>query len=157
MMIWSFKEVISYLMCYCALTIHIKYDINVYDELKAFDVSKACGPDGITQYLLKITAEFIAPSLSKLMNASLNSDVLPFDWLSANIVPIHNQNDKHLPENYRPISLTSVVVKVMERLVKIYHCLVATGCWWLVCCTRATFFCPLPILGFFQGIWLSAT
>jgi len=80
-------------------------------------MSKACGPDGITPYLLKIAAEFIAPSLSKLMNASLNSGVLLFDWLSANIVPIHKRNDKHLPENYRPISLTSVVVKVMERLV----------------------------------------
>ena len=81
------------------------------------NVSKACGHDGITPNLLKITAEFIAPSLSKLMNASLNSGTLPFDWLSANIVPIHKQNDKYLPENYRPISLTSVVVKVMECLV----------------------------------------
>jgi len=37
---------------------------DVYNELKALDVSKACGPDGITPNLLKITAEFIAPSLS---------------------------------------------------------------------------------------------
>jgi len=50
------------------------------------------------------------------MNASLNFSILPFDWLSANIVPIHKRNAKHLLENYRPISLTSVVVKLWSVL-----------------------------------------
>ena len=45
------------------------------------------------------------------------SGSLPFDWISANIVPVHKRNDRHLPENYRPISLTSVVVKVLERII----------------------------------------
>jgi len=64
-------------------------DLYVYNKLEALDVSKACGPDGTTPYLLKITAEFIAPSLNELMNVSLNSGTLPFDWLSANIILIH--------------------------------------------------------------------
>ena len=53
------------------------------------------------------------------MNKSVMSGSLPFDWISANIVPVHKHNDRHLPENYRPISLqlTSVVVKVLERII----------------------------------------
>jgi len=36
--------------------------------------------------------------------------------VTANIVPVHKKGDKHLPSNYRPISLTSIV-KVMERII----------------------------------------
>ena len=56
-------------------------------------------------------------SLSKVMNKSVMSGSLPFDWISANIVPVHKRNDRHLPENYHPISLTSVVVKVLEHII----------------------------------------
>ena len=37
--------------------------------------------------------------------------------LSANVVPVHKKGDKQLTKNYRPISLTSVVVKIMERII----------------------------------------
>ena len=43
---------------------------------------------------------------------------LPSDWTSANVVPVFKHNDRHQPSNYpRPISLTSLVVKVMEKIV----------------------------------------
>ena len=42
---------------------------------------------------------------------------LPSDWTIANITPIHKKNDKHSPGNYRPISLTSLVVKIVERII----------------------------------------
>ena len=51
------------------------------------------------------------------MNKSVISGSLPFDWISANIVPIHKKNDRHSPDNYRPISLTSIIVKVLERII----------------------------------------
>ena len=50
-------------------------------------------------------------------NQSLSTDTLPFDWVSGNIVPTHKQNDKHIPGNYRPIALTSVVVKVFYTAI----------------------------------------
>ena len=40
------------------------------------------------------------------------------DWKKANVVPIYKSGPKGLPVNYRPISLTSVVVRVMERVIK---------------------------------------
>ena len=47
---------------------------------------------------------------------SLDSGILPSDWTSANVIPVFKRNDRHQPSNYRPISLTSLVVKVMEKI-----------------------------------------
>ena len=42
---------------------------------------------------------------------------LPKDWTSANIIPVHKKGDRRTAANYRPINLTSIVVKVMERII----------------------------------------
>ena len=75
--------------------------------------------------MLKLTADHLCYSLSKVMNKSVVSGSLPFDWVSANIVPIHKRNDRHSPENYRPINLTSIIVKILERIIhkQLYSCL----------------------------------
>jgi len=89
----------------------------VYYELVNFDVSKACGLDHITPKLLKLSADFISGPLSQLFNQSMSSGTLPKDWTTANIVPIHKKGEHCLVKNYRPISLTSIVVKVMEKVI----------------------------------------
>ena len=89
----------------------------VYYELVNLDVSKACGPDHITPKLLKLSADFISDPLSRLFNQSMSSGTLPKDWTTANIVPVYKKGERCLVQNYQPISLTSVVVKVMERVI----------------------------------------
>ena len=89
----------------------------VYDLLRLLDPTKACGPDLLPARLLKEGADEISHSLSKVFNLSLSKGVLPQDWTSAHIVPVHKKNDKSDPSNYRPISLTSIVIKVLEKLV----------------------------------------
>ena len=42
---------------------------------------------------------------------------LPSVWKSANVVPIHKSGERTLAENYRPVSLTSILVKSLERIV----------------------------------------
>ena len=44
--------------------------------------------------------------------------MLPSDWRRANITPIFKKGSKVSPENYRPISLTSQVIKVLETLIR---------------------------------------
>ena len=95
----------------------------VHTELCKLDTSKACGPDNIIPFLLKSAADFISVPLCNLFNKSLSTGTLPFDWVSGNVVPIHKRNDKHNPCNYRPISLTSVIMKVFERII--HHHLVS--------------------------------
>ena len=46
---------------------------------------------------------------------------LPNDWKIANVVPIHKKGDKSDVNNYRPISLTSLVVKVMEIVLEMSY------------------------------------
>ena len=89
----------------------------VCDLLRDLDSRKACGPDLLPARLLKEGAEKISSSLCKIFNLSLSKGVLPQDWTSAHIVPVRKKNDGSNPSNYRPISLTSIVIKVLEKLV----------------------------------------
>ena len=52
-----------------------------------------------------------------MFNQSYNSGILPDDWRLASIVPIHKKGDVRDVANYRPISLTSSVIKVFERVI----------------------------------------
>ena len=80
------------------------------------DVSKACSPDHITPKLLKLS-DFINGTFSQLFNQSVSSGTLPRDCTTAITVPIHKKGERCLVKNYRPISLTSIVVKVMEKVI----------------------------------------
>ena len=59
----------------------------------------------------------IVPSLCKLLNKSLSLGTLPEDWKLANVVPAFKKGDKEHCENYRPISLLSIISKVLEPCV----------------------------------------
>ena len=89
----------------------------VAGELKHLDNNKAHGPDGIPARLLTETAFEIAPSLCALFNKSLRSGTIPDDWKLATIVPVHKRGEKSHVENYRSISLLSLISKVLERCV----------------------------------------
>ena len=97
---------------------------DVFDVLTSLNVSKTCGPDFIPARLLKEGAGSICASLAHLFQMSLDSGTLPSDWTSANVVPVFKCKDRDWPSNYRPINLTSLVVKVMEKIVH-YHIITA--------------------------------
>ena len=63
-------------------------------------------------------AEKIADPLAAIFNASLNTGVLPADWREAVVSPIFKHGDRDMPDNYRPVSLTSVPCKVLERILR---------------------------------------
>ena len=89
----------------------------VFVQLNSIDISKACGPDLITGFLLRKGAEVLASPLSYLFTTSMCTVALPRDWVTANVVPVFKRDDKSVVKNYRPISLTSLVVKTMERII----------------------------------------
>ena len=98
---------------------------DVMQILKNIDINKSQGPDGINGAILKHCAPSLVFPLSILFNISYSSGQLPPDWKLANVVPVHKKGDKSDIENYRPISLTSLVMKVMEKIIRdeIYsHC-----------------------------------
>ena len=90
----------------------------ITEVLRHVKNSSSPGTDGISQRVLKEAAEEVSVPLSLLFNKSMQTNAIPMDWKTANVVPIFKSGAKSEPSNYRPISLTSVVVRVMERILK---------------------------------------
>lgn len=86
--------------------------------LQKLKTDKSPGPDGIHPMVLKECAETLSKPLSIIFNKSLHSAKVPLDWKCANITPLFKKGTKSDPANYRPVSLTSVVCKVMEGLIR---------------------------------------
>ncbi len=86
-------------------------------ELKRVNVRKAARPDGITSHILRSCADQLAGLFTSIFNESLATSVVPTSFKK-----IYH----HVPKNskpsclndYRPVDLTSIVMKVFERLVK---------------------------------------
>ena len=96
--------------------IHITLQ-DVIDQIRVLDVTKSYGPDQISPLFLKEGGLPLAQSLCQLYNLSLRLSTVPKQWKMANIVPIHKKEEKDDIKNYRPVSLLSVVGKIMERIV----------------------------------------
>ena len=90
----------------------------VYELLKNINSNKAQGPDGIHGKILKNCASSLSYPLSVLFKMSYNSGYIPNEWKLANVVPVFKKGKKSNVENYRPISLTSLVMKSFERIIR---------------------------------------
>ena len=91
--------------------------IDVHKILSSIDVSKSTGHDGISNKLLKDSADIIAYSLTLIFNTSINTGIFPNDFKTAIISPIHKAGCKTECNNYRPISILSSVAKIFEKLI----------------------------------------
>ena len=90
----------------------------VYKKLLDINPGKSSGPEGWSLIALREAAEQICIPLSILFTQSLETGLLPQDWKSAHVTPIFKKGNRHLPNNYRPISLTSSIVRLMESIIK---------------------------------------
>jgi len=97
--------------------IHITVE-EVRKAMEEQDVAKAFGPDGISNWVLKRCSHQLAEKIHGVIVSSLTEGKVPSDWKRAEIVPIFKGGNKNNPMNYRPVSLTSVVVKICERIIK---------------------------------------
>ncbi|KAJ7425281.1 hypothetical protein BTVI_03393 [Pitangus sulphuratus] len=75
------------------------------------------GPDGIHPRVIREVVEELAKPLSVIYQQSWLSGEVPDDWKLVNVMPIHKKGCKEEPENYGPVSLTSVPGKVMEQII----------------------------------------
>ncbi|CAB3381625.1 Hypothetical predicted protein [Cloeon dipterum] len=78
----------------------------------------APGCDGITAPLLKNCAASLSSSLCHIFQRSISSGEIPVDWKTAAVTPLYKDGSKEDVQNYRPISVTSLVGKVMERILR---------------------------------------
>ena len=92
--------------------------VEVQKRLQKLNVNKTSGPDSIHLRVLQEMSRATSVPLEKIFKLSLESGECPDDWRSANVTYIHKKGDRTNPSNYRPVSLTSQVSKVLESIVR---------------------------------------
>eukprot|EP00061_Rhincodon_typus_P016217 g44312.t1 len=75
------------------------------------------GPDNIPAIVLKTYAPEHAAHLAKLFQYSNNTGIYLTKWKIAQVCPVHKNQNKSNLANYRPISLLSIISKVMEGVI----------------------------------------
>jgi hypothetical protein len=90
---------------------------DVHDVLKNLNVSKASGPSGINNRILRELSVELSIPLSELFNTSLSIGHFPELWKQANVSPLFKSGDPSLAKNYRPISLLDTIGKVFEKIL----------------------------------------
>ena len=86
--------------------------------LNGVNTSKSAGADGIHPRFIKETAETLTVPVFILFNKSLSEGSLPDIFKKANVTPIHKSGEKSLPKNYRPISVTQILCRLLETIVR---------------------------------------
>ena len=97
-------------------TIEITAD-NIKKAILKLKPSKSQGPDNLHPKVIKECSDQLFEPLKHIFTKSLEESKLPDIWKQANITAIHKSGEKTVPENYRPISLTAVPCKLMERQI----------------------------------------
>ena len=90
----------------------------ILKALTDLKVDKSPGPDYLHPRVLKEIQSYIVEPLKIIFDLSIKTGRLPHDWQAAVVSPIYKKGDKSDPANYRPISLTSIVCKIIERFIR---------------------------------------
>ena len=89
----------------------------VLKVLQGLKSKNSHGPDGFPNILLKRLSTALCHPLAFVFQASFRSHVLPASWLHAIVIPVFKKGPTSSTSNYRPISLTCVCCRVMERII----------------------------------------
>ncbi|GAB0206013.1 mitochondrial enolase superfamily member 1 [Grus japonensis] len=89
----------------------------VSDLLHHLDIHKSTGPDGMLPRVLRELVEVLTKTLSIIYQQFWLTGEVPVDWRLANVTPIYKKGRKEDLGNYRPVSLTSVLGKVIEQII----------------------------------------
>ncbi len=91
-------------------------------ELKKVNVRKAAGPDGITGRVLRSCTDQLAGLFTSIFNESIATSVVPTAFKESIIIPVPKNSKPSCLNDYCLVALTSIVMKVFERLLKNHIC-----------------------------------
>ena len=85
--------------------------------LNDINISKYAGPDGVPPRPLHDMRSILSKPQSIMFTTSIRTGVLPAEWKQAGITAIHKKENKSISGNYRPISLTSIICKLLVNYI----------------------------------------
>ena len=85
--------------------------------LKGLNSSKTMGPDELHPRILKELEVELGTLFAQLFQQSLDTGKIPEEWSLANICPLFKKGDRALASNYRPVSLTYFLCRLLEHIV----------------------------------------
>ena len=88
----------------------------VFKLIKSLDAKKAIGVDGIPPLILKLSAEILSKSLTKIINQSISENNFPSSLKKASILPFFKKNERSDKKNYRPVSVLSSLSKIFGKI-----------------------------------------
>ena len=91
---------------------------DVIKKLIKLNPCKSPGPDSIHPRVMKETAEAVSHPLTIIFNKSLQEGKVPDDWKIAHVTAIFKKGKHTSPGNYRPVSLTSIICKLLESIIR---------------------------------------
>ena len=89
----------------------------VVSNINNMKENKSPGLDGISPKIMKESVEQISTPLAHIFNMSLQEGIVPLEWKEANIIPLLKKCSRNKSVNYRPVSLTSVICKLLETII----------------------------------------
>src|SRR5271156_5063928 len=92
-------------------------DFELLKIIESMNVNKSSGPDDISPRIIKENIADFVPPLKYIFNLSLEQSIVPDKLKIAKVIPIFKKGDIHEPSNYRPISLLSIINKLLEKVV----------------------------------------
>ena len=95
-------------------------ETEILELIKELDDEKAMGPDEVSGKILKECKEELVRPIHDIIKCSIESGEVPAEWKKAEVIPIYKNGNKEEPLNYRPVSLTSIVCKICESVIKKY-------------------------------------
>ena len=91
---------------------------DVITKIDSLSAGAAAGPDGIPAILLKKCKFSLADALTLIFRKFLKEGIIPEKLKQAFIIPVHKGGSRGIPANFRPVSLTSHIMKTFERVIR---------------------------------------
>lgn len=94
-------------------------EVKVRKAIKKLKSSKCPDIYGIPPVVLKLAIDVLTTPLCWIINSIILEKEVPEVWKVARVLPLHKKKEKHLVENYRPVSILPTFSKVLEELLRL--------------------------------------